>query len=98
MERQLVIGRIAFVLAAYLVSGIRYATYRPVVSNNYLWAVYHVHSTISDGLGSPEEIASQARKARVALILLTDHGNPSRAASAFRATINGDAIVGGSEV
>lgn len=98
MERKLAIGLIAFVLAAYLVSGIRYAAYKPVVSNNYLWAVYHVHSTISDGLGSPAEIASQARKARVALIILTDHGNPNRAASAFRFTMNGVAIVGGSEV
>ena len=98
MERELVIGLIALVLAAYLVSGICYAAYRPVVSNKYLWAVYHVHSTISDGLGSVAEIASQARKARVALIILTDHGNPNRAASAFRLTVNGVAIVGGSEV
>jgi hypothetical protein len=98
MERELVIGLIALVLAAYLVSGIRYAAYRPVVSNKYLWAVYHVHSTISDGLGSVAEIASQARKARVALIILTDHGYPNRAASAFRLTVNKVAIVGGSEV
>lgn len=98
MERKLVSGLIALVLTAYLISGIRYAAYRPVVSNNYLWAVYHVHSTISDGLGSVAEIASQARKARVALIVLTDHGNPHRAASAFRLTVDGVAIVGGSEV
>ena len=98
MERKLVSGLIALVLAAYLAFGIRYATYRPVVSNNYLWAVYHVHSTISDGLGSLAEIASQARKARVALIILTDHGNPNRAMSAFRLTVDGVAIVGGSEV
>jgi hypothetical protein len=98
MERKLVIGLILFVLAAYLVSGIRYAAYRPVVSDNYLWAVYHVHSTMSDGLNSPAEIACQARKARVALVILTDHRSPNRAASAFRLTVNGVAVIGGSEV
>ena len=98
MERKLVIGLILFVLAAYLVSGIRYAAYRPVVSDNYLWAVYHVHSTMSDGLNSPAEIACQARKARVALVILTDHRSPNRATSAFRLTVNGVAVIGGSEV
>jgi hypothetical protein len=53
------------------------------------WAVYNVHSTISDGLGSLAEIAGQAREARVALIVLTAHGNPNRAASVFRLTGKG---------
>lgn len=90
---------IALVLsvAAYLGSGLRYAFYSPVRSSIYLWAVYHVHSTMSDGLGSPEEIALQAHTAGVSLVLLTDHGNPNLAATTFHRLINGVTLVGGSE-
>ena len=52
---------------------------------------------MSDGLDSPMEIARQARMARVALVILTDHGNPNPAASAFRMRADGVTIVGGSE-
>jgi hypothetical protein len=92
------LGAITLILVcAYLVSGVRYALYAPATSNYYLWAVYHVHSTMSDGLDSPLEIARQARMARVALVILTDHGNPNPAASAFRMRADGVTIVGGSE-
>jgi hypothetical protein len=84
-------------VCTYLVSGVRYALYAPATSDNYLWAVYHVHSTMSDGLDSPVEIARQARMARVALVILTDHGNPNPAASAFHMRADGVTIVGGSE-
>ena len=40
--------------------------YSPQRSDAYLWGVYHVHSSMSDGLQSPREIALQARVARVA--------------------------------
>ncbi len=63
----------------------------------YLWGVYHVHSTMSDGLQSPEEIAAQARATGVSLVLLTDHGRPNLASSSFRKIIDGVTIVGGSE-
>src|SRR4029077_20896013 len=39
-------------VVAYLTTGMRYASYSPQRSNNYLWAVYHVHSSMSDGLQS----------------------------------------------
>ena len=88
---------VLIVVAAYVVSGIRYSRYSPVRSSNYIWAVYHVHSTMSDGFGSPEEIARQARASGVSLVLLTDHGNPNVAASTFREVVDGVTIVGGSE-
>src|SRR4029077_6637044 len=93
------LGAITLILiCTYLISGVRYALYTPATSNNYLWAVYHVHSTMSDGLDSPTEIARQALKARVALVILTDHGNPNPAASAFQMRDHKVTIIGGSEV
>jgi hypothetical protein len=88
---------LAIILAAYVATGLRYAAYSPHRSGAYLWCVYHVHSNLSDGLQSPQEIARQARAAGVSLVLLTDHGRPNVASSIFRDTIDGVTIVGGSE-
>jgi len=97
-RRRKLTGAIALIgIAVYLANGIRYAWYRPAISANYIWAVYHVHSDMSDGLASPLEIARQARIARVALVILTDHGNPNSAASAFRLSVDGVTVLGGSE-
>src|SRR6201987_755679 len=95
--RKCVIALALAALIAYLVTGMRYASYSPQHSDTYLWGVYHVHSSMSDGLQSPEEIALQARAAGVRLVLLTDHGRPNVASSNFRKTIAGVTIVGGSE-
>src|ERR1700746_2184899 len=84
-------------LVVYLTIGMHYASYSPHRFNSYLWGVYHVHSTMSDGLQSPEEIAQQARAAGVSLVLLTDHGSPNQASSGFHQVIDGVTIVGGSE-
>src|SRR6201987_967688 len=81
----------------YVSMGIHYASYSPHRSNDYLWGVYHVHSTMSDGLQSPEEIAQQARASGFSLVLLTDHGSPNQASSSFHEIIDGVTIVGGSE-
>ena len=92
------VGVVAFVaLSVYVATGWRFASYAPQRSANYLWGVYHVHSTMSDGLQSPEEIAAQARATGVSLVLLTDHGRPNLASSSFRKIIDGVKIVGGSE-
>jgi PHP domain len=87
----------AVILTAYVATGLRYTAYSPQRSDAYLWCVYHVHSNLSDGLQSPEEIAQQARAAGISLVLLTDHGRPNIASSIFRDTIDGVTIVGGSE-
>ena len=87
----------AMAVIAYVATGLRYASYEPQRSDTYLWGVYHVHSTMSDGLQSPEEIAAQARASGVSLVLLTDHGTPNVASSSFRKIIDGVTIVGGSE-
>src|SRR5580704_3560015 len=85
------------VIIAWVAAGMRYASYSPQRSDTYLWGVYHVHSSMSDGLQSPEEIARQARASGVSLVLLTDHGSPNQASSSFREAIDGVTIVGGSE-
>ncbi len=90
-------GIVVVAVSAYVVTGLRYASYAPKRSENYIWGVYHVHSTMSDGLQSPEEIAAQARVAGVSLVLLTDHGRPNLASSGFHRIIDGVTIVGGSE-
>ena len=84
-------------LIVYVTAGLRFVAYAPQRSDTYLWGVYHVHSTMSDGLQSPEEIAAQARATGVSLVLLTDHGRPNVESSSFRKIINGVTIVGGSE-
>jgi hypothetical protein len=95
--RKCVIALALAALSAYLLTGMRYASYSPQHSDTYLWGVYHVHSSMSDGLQSPREIALQARASGVRLVLLTDHGSPNQASSSFRDTIDGVTIVGGSE-
>lgn len=85
---------VSIAVAACLIMAIRYALYSPQLSNTYLWGVYHVHSSMSDGLKSPKEIALQARASGVGLVLLTDHGSPNLASSSFRETIDGVTIVG----
>jgi hypothetical protein len=40
---------------------------------------YHVHSTRSDGTGAPDDIAAAAARAGLRFVILTDHGNATRA-------------------
>jgi PHP domain len=40
--------------------------------------VYHVHTTRSDGTGTPDEVAAAAREAGVDVVILTDHGDATR--------------------
>ncbi|GMR23575.1 MAG: hypothetical protein BMS9Abin37_2017 [Acidobacteriota bacterium] len=92
------VGGIALVVVA---RGLWISGYEPVTSDNYLWGAFHVHSTMSDGLASLEEIAVQARDARVDVVLLSDHGPPHREAALLDETdemIGGVRFIGGSEV
>jgi hypothetical protein len=86
-----------FILLIYGSTGIYYAFYKPETSDRYLWGAYHVHSTHSDGLSTIPEIAEQARKTGVSLVVLTDHGRPNVETSTLRENIEGVVFVGGSE-
>ena len=85
-------------LLIYIGYGLYLGRYVPERSDTYLWAVYHVHSALSDGLLPPRGIAKAAKQANVSLVLLTDHGKPHFDASTYRAKPEGVEIVGGSEV
>ena len=85
-------------LLVYLAWGLLFwVSYRPERSGAFLWGAYHVHSTLSDGVGSPEEIARQAKAAGVSLVLLTDHSEPDREAPVLRRVLDGVHVIGGSE-
>ena len=40
--------------------------------------IFHVHTTRSDGTGTPDEVAAAAREAGVDVVILTDHGDGTR--------------------
>jgi hypothetical protein len=84
-------------LAAYIGIGLSYRFYSPEKSENYMWCAYHVHSTFSDGLLPLGQIAEEARKSGVDLVILTDHGRPHPKATTLNETIDGVRFIGGSE-
>jgi hypothetical protein len=52
----------------------------PVAGQPQLWrGAYHVHTTRSDGSGTPEEIAAAAAAIGLDFVILTDHGDATRA-------------------
>jgi hypothetical protein len=77
--------------------GLYHASYRPERSDNYIWGAFHVHSTHSDGLGTLDQIAGEARESLTDFIILSDHGRPNPDASNIDARIRGVRIIGGSE-
>lgn len=49
------------------------------VPPNLVFGAYHVHSARSDGSGTPDEIAAAAARAGLRFVVLTDHGDATRA-------------------
>ncbi|HXV61103.1 MAG TPA: hypothetical protein VEK15_10445, partial [Vicinamibacteria bacterium] len=78
--------------------GVLLIQYEPETSNAYVWGAFHVHSTLSDGLSSLEEIADAAREARVGFVMLSEHGSPHPEATTLSRTIRGVRFIGGSEI
>ncbi|MFI5182967.1 MAG: PHP domain-containing protein [Vicinamibacteria bacterium] len=78
--RRRVVGALAVLLAGAI---LRVVVWRPFsVSGTLpedgfvrLAGVVHVHTTRSDGGGSPEEVVAEARKAGLGFVALTDHNN-----------------------
>ncbi|MCC7124208.1 MAG: CehA/McbA family metallohydrolase [Acidobacteria bacterium] len=59
--------------------------------------VYHVHSTISDGTGSADQIAAAAARAGLQFVILTDHGDGTRVAAPPR-YLSGVLVIEGVEI
>jgi hypothetical protein len=91
-------GALLLGLLALLLRGAWLSTYEPVRSDAYLWGAFHVHSTLSDGLASIDDIAREARDARVDFVMLSDHGPPHPEAATLKRTVDGVRFIGGSEV
>ena len=49
-----------------------------------LFGAVHVHTTNSDGSGTPDEVAAAAARAGLSFVVLTDHGDATRAADSPR--------------
>jgi hypothetical protein len=75
-------------VAAALALGIRPPRPRvlsPAAGQPTVWrGAYHVHSTQSDGSGTPEAIAAAAAAAHLDFVILTDHGDATRPPAAPR--------------
>ena len=90
-----------FLVLVFLVlvgRGLVLVPYTPRVSDRYLWGAVHVHSELSDGLGSLDEVARAAVRSRLDFVMLSDHGAPHPEATLVDETLEGIRIVGGSEV
>lgn len=78
--RRRVLGALAVLMA---VGVLRVALWRPFSVAGALphdgfvriGGVVHVHTTLSDGGGTPEEVISEARRAGLSFVALTDHNN-----------------------
>jgi hypothetical protein len=87
-----------FLALALVLLGARLLFYAPHRSDRYLWGAAHVHSSLSDGRASIDELARAAARARLAFVMLSDHGAPNREAALVKKTIEGVRVIGGSEV
>jgi hypothetical protein len=96
--RRALLAALAIGLLLGLIRGLLIAAYSPETSESYVYGAFHVHSTLSDGLSPLEEIARQAKKARVSFVMLSDHGTPHPEAATLDREIDGVRFIGGSEV
>lgn len=54
-------------------------TTRPGVGSTAVAGVFHVHTSRSDGTGTPDEIAAAAARSGLQFVIFTDHGDGTRA-------------------
>lgn len=93
------IGLVLVLVVLVLVGrGLVLVPYAPRASDRYLWGAVHVHSSLSDGLASLDEVARAAAHSRLDFIMLSDHGAPHPEATLVDETLEGVRIIGGSEV
>ena len=96
--RRIILTALVVGLGVLLASGLSLTKYSPEISDSYVFGAFHVHSTLSDGLAPLEDIAREAKEARVGFVMLSDHGAPHPEAATLKRTIDGVRFIGGSEV
>jgi hypothetical protein len=82
-RRRVLLGAVAFLAVALLAYGIRVARWRPLSlvgdapGDGYVRVagVVHVHTTLSDGAATPEEVIAAARASSLKFVVITDHNN-----------------------
>jgi hypothetical protein len=75
----LIIGAVGVVALSFLLRPAAPRTLAAAPRQPVLWrGAYHVHSTLSDGSGTPESIAAAAAAAGLDFVILTDHGDATR--------------------
>jgi hypothetical protein len=52
---------------------------QPSLPAGTIYGAYHIHTTRSDGAATPDQVAAAAARAGLAFVILTDHGNGTRA-------------------
>jgi len=67
------------------------------VPGTVMSGAYHVHTTRSDGAFTPDEVADAARRANLQFVILTDHGDATRAPDPPR-YVNGVLVIDAVEV
>jgi hypothetical protein len=96
--RRVVLAALVLGLGLLLARGLSLTRYSPESSDSYVFGAFHVHSTLSDGLAPIEDIAREAKEARVGFVMMSDHGAPHPEAATMKRTIDGVRFIGGSEV
>src|SRR3990172_13070040 len=95
--RRVAVAVLVLGLGLLLARGLSLTRYAPETSDSYVWGAFHVHSTLSDGLAPLEDIAREAKEARVGFVMLSDHGAPHPEAATLKRTLDGVRFIGGSE-
>ncbi len=72
-------------------------TLAPAFDDGTVRGILHVHSTRSDGVGTPDAIARAAADAGLAFVVLTDHGDATRTPDP-PAYVNGVLVLDGVEI
>jgi hypothetical protein len=92
------------IVAVAAVLALRVALWRPLAVRGAtpddgftrVRGVVHVHTTLSDGGGSPEEVAAAAKAAGLGFVVITDHNNVD--AKRFEGEHDGVLVLAGTEV
>lgn len=92
-----------FVLySVWLVFGVvSYRQYKASPAAGSQWeaeGAYHIHTTLSDGLKSPDKVVKIAARSSLDFIILTDHGSPNREAHKVEGWKEGVLLLAGSEL
>lgn len=101
MLRRLVLTTAALVAAVVAYAAVtappKRLTFPAPASKAVVSGAYHVHTTRSDGAFTPDQAADAARQANLQFVILTDHGDLSRAPDPPR-YVNGVLVIDAAEI